>query len=202
VIWSDEDISTGKTTHAVDILAFVEAQDMPAQYFETPYQLVPAPGGERLYTLLRETLQHTRKVGLAYVVIQDHPHLAALVPQGQTLVLNTLRCGNEADVLCALRPRQQEAANDMDDVDDIDDIRDMELALITHDGGRSNAPDGFKADIVTPDYLTEDDDDIDSALARMLRRRQHAPDGYLPRRQRSAAQPRGSRARMRSRPLS
>jgi DNA end-binding protein Ku len=196
VIWSDEDISTGKTTHAVDILAFVEAQDIPAHYFETPYQLVPAPGGERLYTLLRETLQHTRKIGLAYVVIQTHQHLAALVPQGQSLVLNTLRCGNEADALSALRPQQEE------DVSEIDDIRDMELALITHDGGRKDAAQGFKADIVTPEYLTDDDDDIDSALARMLRRPTHTPDGYLPRRQRIAGQPRGSRSRMRSRPLS
>jgi non-homologous end joining protein Ku len=194
VIWSDEEVSTGKTTHAVDILAFVEAQDVPAHYFETPYQLVPALGGERLYTLLRETLQHTRKIGIAYVVIQAHQHLAALVPQGQSLVLNTLRCGNEADALSTLRPEQEEPDPD------IDDIRDMELALVSQGGGRKD--EGFKADIVTPEFLTEDDDDIDSALTRMLRRRPHAPDGYLPRRQRIAGQPRGSRSRMRSRPLS
>jgi DNA end-binding protein Ku len=199
VIWSDEEVATGKSTHAVDILAFVEAQEIPAHYFETPYQLVPAPGGERLYTLLRETLQHTRKIGIAYVVIQAHQHLAALVPQGKALVLNTLRCANQADALSALRaPREEE------DIDDIDDIRDMELALVTQDGGKGAAAQGgFQADIVTPEFLTDDDDDIDSALSRMLRRSMHAPDGCLPRRRpATATRSRGGRTRMRSRALS
>jgi DNA end-binding protein Ku len=202
VIWSDEEVGTGKSTHAVDILAFVEAQEIPAHYFETPYQLVPAPGGERLYTLLRETLQHTHKIGIAYVVIQAHQHLAALVPQGQALVLNTLRCANQADALSVLRAPKQEA--DLDEMDDIDDIRDMELALVAQDSSKGAATQaGFQADIVTPEFLTDDDDDIDSVLARMLRRSMHAPDDCLPRRRHAtAARSRGSRTRARSRALS
>lgn len=81
------------STHAVDILAFVEAQEIPSLYFETPYYLAPAPGGETMYALLRETLRSTRKIGIACVVIQARQHLAVLVPQGQSLVLNTLRWG-------------------------------------------------------------------------------------------------------------
>lgn len=79
------------STHAVDILAFVGAQEIPAFYFETPYYLAPAPGGERLYAFLRETLRSTRKIGIACVMIQARQHLAVLVPEGQSLVLNTLR---------------------------------------------------------------------------------------------------------------
>lgn len=81
------------STHAVDILAFVEAQEIPSLYFETPYYLAPAPGGERLYALLRETLRSTCHIGIACVVIQAQQHLAVLVPEGQSLVLNTLRWG-------------------------------------------------------------------------------------------------------------
>lgn len=83
--------AASNVTHAVDILAFVEAQEIPPDYFETPYYLAPAPGGERDYALLRETLRRTRKIGIAYVVIQARQHLAALIPHGQSLVLNTLR---------------------------------------------------------------------------------------------------------------
>jgi hypothetical protein len=83
-------------TQAVDILAFVEAQEIPSHYFETPYYLAPAPGGEQEYALLRETLRRTGKVGIAYVVIQARQHLAALIPHGQSLVLNTLRWNSEA----------------------------------------------------------------------------------------------------------
>lgn len=82
-------------TQAVDILAFVEAQEIPPDYFETPYYLAPAPGGEKDYALLRETLRRTRKIGIAYVVIQARQHLAALIPYGQSLVLNTLRWNAE-----------------------------------------------------------------------------------------------------------
>ncbi len=84
-----------KLTHAVDILAFVEAQEIPFHYFDTPYYLAPAPGGEKLYALLRETLHRSGKIGIAYVVIRARQHLAALVPQGQSLVLNTLRWASE-----------------------------------------------------------------------------------------------------------
>jgi DNA end-binding protein Ku len=88
-----------KSTHAVDIFAFVEAQEIPALYFETPYYLAPAPGGEKVYALLRETLRRTRKIGIAYVVIQMRRQLAALVPQGDSLVLNTLRYETETSKL-------------------------------------------------------------------------------------------------------
>jgi DNA end-binding protein Ku len=79
------------STHAVDILAFIEAQGISALYFETPYYLAPVPGGEKVYAMLREALRRTRKIGIAYVVIQARQHLAALIPDGQSLVLNTLR---------------------------------------------------------------------------------------------------------------
>jgi DNA end-binding protein Ku len=91
-------IANEKSTHAVDIFAFVEAQEIPFDYFETPYILAPAPGGERIYAMLRETLRMTKKIGIAYVVIQARPQLAALLPQGEGLVLNTLRWACEENV--------------------------------------------------------------------------------------------------------
>jgi len=97
VILPDEEASAAnvKSTQAVDIFAFVGAEEIPFFYFETPYYLAPAPGDEKVYALLRETLNRTRKIGIAYVVIQARKHLAALIPCGPILVLNTLRYGNE-----------------------------------------------------------------------------------------------------------
>lgn len=98
MILSDHALPTlsAKATHAVDILAFVEAQEVPPLYFETPYRLTPAPGDEMVYALLRDTLRCLRKVGIAYVVIQSRQHLAAVIPRGQALVLNTLRWNHES----------------------------------------------------------------------------------------------------------
>lgn len=86
-----------KTTQAVDILAFIDAQEIPFQYFGTPYRLAPVPGGEKLYELLCDELRRTSKIGIACVVIHARQHLAALTPQGQSLMLTTLRWMNESD---------------------------------------------------------------------------------------------------------
>lgn len=86
-----------KTTQAVDILAFVDAQEIPFQYFDTPYRLAPIPGGEKLYALLCDELRRTSKIGIACVMIHARQHLAALTPQGQSLMLTTLRWMNEMD---------------------------------------------------------------------------------------------------------
>jgi hypothetical protein len=96
-------------THAVDILAFIGAQEIPFLYFETPYTLSPAPGGESLYALLRETLRSTGKIGIAYVVIQARQHLAALIPHGQSLVLSTLRWDSESLLHDRLEDESNEA---------------------------------------------------------------------------------------------
>lgn len=103
VILTDKKTADTRATQAVDIVAFVEAQEIPFYYFEKPYYLAPLPGGEKLYALLRETLRRTRKVGIAYVVIQMRRQLAALVPRGKALVLNILRYSSQThrfDIPC------------------------------------------------------------------------------------------------------
>lgn len=97
VVLSDEEIKAAnvKSTQSVDILAFVDAADIPFTYLETPYYLAPAQRGEKVYALLRETLKRTKKVGIATVVIQTKQHLAALIPSGRALILNTLRWAAE-----------------------------------------------------------------------------------------------------------
>ncbi len=97
VVLSDEEIKAAnvKSTQSVDILAFVDAADIPFTYLETPYYLAPAQRGEKVYALLRETLKRTKKIGIATVVIQTKQHLAALIPSGPALILNTLRWAAE-----------------------------------------------------------------------------------------------------------
>ena len=63
--------------------------------FETPYYLAPDKRGEKGYVLLRETLRATNKIGIATVVIRTRQYLAALIPTGDLIVLNTLRYKNE-----------------------------------------------------------------------------------------------------------
>jgi len=97
VVLSDEDLrrANPEATQTIDILAFVDAEDVSLLYFEQPYYLAPGKGGDKVYALLRETLRKAGKIGIARVVIRVKQHLAALVCVGDTIVLNTLRYADE-----------------------------------------------------------------------------------------------------------
>ena len=84
-----------EATQTVDIVAFVDADAIPPYYFDSPYYLAPDKHGAKGYALLRETLERTGRVGIATVVIRTRQHVAALYPQGNVLVLNTLRYHDE-----------------------------------------------------------------------------------------------------------
>jgi DNA end-binding protein Ku len=97
VVLSEEDLrqANPEATGTIDILAFVDAEDVPLLYYEQPYYLAPGKGGDKVYALLRETLRRAGKIGIATVVIRVKQHLAALVCVGETIVLNTLRFSDE-----------------------------------------------------------------------------------------------------------
>jgi DNA end-binding protein Ku len=97
VVLSDEDFRRAnvKASQTIDIAQFVPAKEVPAQYFETPYYLVPGERGKKVYALLRETLASTGRIAIAQVVIRTAQHLAAVVPVGKVLMLNTLRYADE-----------------------------------------------------------------------------------------------------------
>ena len=84
-----------EASQTVEIMGFVERDQVPTFFFESPYYLAPAKHGEKGYALLRETLVRTGRVGIATVVIRTRAHLAALSAVEDMLVLNTLRYANE-----------------------------------------------------------------------------------------------------------
>lgn len=97
VVLSDEDLKRAnvEATQTIDILAFVDAREIPPIYFEQPYYLSPGKGGDKVYLLLRETLKKADKVGVAQVVIRTKQRLAALLPLDKVIVLNILRYQDE-----------------------------------------------------------------------------------------------------------
>jgi len=97
VVVTNEDFKQAnvEATQTVDIVAFVDAASVAPYYFDTPYYLEPGKRGEKGYTLLREVLRRTGKIGIANVVIRSRQHLAALIPLERMLLMNTLRFANE-----------------------------------------------------------------------------------------------------------
>ena len=92
---ADFEAAAVEKTRTVDILDFVEADEIDDRFFETPYYLVPAKGGERAYALLREAMRQTKRIGIAKFILRDALHLAAVEVIGQAIVLTLMRFADE-----------------------------------------------------------------------------------------------------------
>lgn len=99
VVMSDADFARAapESSKAVDIERFVPQDAICAKWFDRPYLLVPdrATKGAKGYALLRDALRKTGRIGIGTVVIRTRAHLAALIPDGDVLLLNLLRYAQE-----------------------------------------------------------------------------------------------------------
>jgi DNA end-binding protein Ku len=82
-------------TRRVDIIDFVQADEIDDRYFETPYYLAPAKSGEHAYALLREAMRAANRVGIAKFILRDTQHLSAIEVIDDALVLSTMRFADE-----------------------------------------------------------------------------------------------------------
>jgi len=103
VVLSDEEIKEAYpvSTQTIEIETFVRAGEIPFTYLEKPYYLAPVAKGEKVYALLRDAMAAAKVIGVARVVMHTKERLAALIPDGDALLLNTIRWAEE------LRPRDE-----------------------------------------------------------------------------------------------
>jgi len=107
----------------IDIMDFVEVEQINPMYFQKPYFLEPQKGGDKAYALLREALRDSGKLGIAKVVIRTREHLAGVKAQGNAIILEIMHFGDElvdADELKfpkaqQARPREVEMAKKLID---------------------------------------------------------------------------------------
>src|SRR5437660_5174097 len=97
VVLTKEDFQAAavEKTRTVDILDFVKAEEIDDRFFETPYYLVPAKGGERAYALLRDAIRESGRVGIAKFILRDAQHLAAADVIQEAIVLSIMRFADE-----------------------------------------------------------------------------------------------------------
>src|SRR3954470_11065106 len=82
-------------TRTIDIIDFVQADAIDDRFFETPYYLVPAKGGERAYALLREAIRESDRIGIAKFILRDAQHLCAIEVIDDAIVLSVMRFADE-----------------------------------------------------------------------------------------------------------
>jgi DNA end-binding protein Ku len=92
VVLEDEDFDAVpvQSSRAIDIVQFVEQEDIDPVYYKKSYYLIPEETGIKAYTLLREALTEDGRVGIAKVSFRDKEHLSALRFKDKVLVLETM----------------------------------------------------------------------------------------------------------------
>jgi DNA end-binding protein Ku len=97
VVLTKDDFKTAalEKTKTIDILDFVDPEEIDERYFETPYYLQAGKGSERAYAVLREGIRESGKIGIAKIILRDAQHLAAVEAIGDALVLTMMRFADE-----------------------------------------------------------------------------------------------------------
>lgn len=97
VILTDEDFRkvAPKKTKTIDIVSFVEEDEVSGAYIKKPYFLEPDKKAEKAYVLLREALKRSKKVGIAKWVLRNKEHIAMVRPEGRALMLIQMRYATE-----------------------------------------------------------------------------------------------------------
>ena len=99
VLLTDEEIDDVKleAKHTIDLVQFVDEDEIDPIYFEKPYFVAPdddAVAGEA-YVVLRDALKQTKKIGLGQLVARGQGSIVALRAAGKGLMIETLRYSDE-----------------------------------------------------------------------------------------------------------
>ncbi len=99
VLITDDEIADVKleAKHTIDLIQFVDADEIDAMYFEKPFFVAPDEdevAGEA-YVVLRDALKQTKKIGLGSLVARGQASIVALKPFGRGLSIEMLRYHDE-----------------------------------------------------------------------------------------------------------
>lgn len=100
VLLDPEEIESVKleSRKTVDLVQFVDLNDIDPMYFDKPYYVVPADDlAEEAFVVLREALRAARKVGIGQLAMRGQEYVVALKPCGRGMLLETLRYADEVN---------------------------------------------------------------------------------------------------------
>lgn len=80
---------------AVEIIDFVKIEEIDPIYFNRSYFMSPNDGGIKAYSLLRQALLESGKVGLAKIIIRSKEQMAIIRVVDNTLLMETIHYPDE-----------------------------------------------------------------------------------------------------------
>ncbi len=92
---SDFEEASPEKNKMINLHSFVKIEEIDSIYFETPYYLEPAKGGQKAYQLLLKALEKSKTAGLGSFVMRNVENLAVVKPHQNFLILNKIRFEEE-----------------------------------------------------------------------------------------------------------
>ena len=117
IILEKEDFENAnvKKSKTIDIEQFVMANEVSDVLFKKPYFIKPQKEGGKSYTLLRDALKKTKKLGVATFVMRQKEHLSLVGVYNDALVLHIIRFQNEIRDTAELElPKTKVAKKELD----------------------------------------------------------------------------------------
>ena len=98
VLLDPEEIDSVKleSRKTLELVQFVDEDEIDATYFDKPYYVVPADDlAEEAYVVLRDALKAANKVGVGQLAMRGQEYVVALKPMDRGILLETLRYADE-----------------------------------------------------------------------------------------------------------
>ena len=137
VLLDPEEIESVKleSRKTLDLVQFVDDDDIEPMYFEKPYYVVPADDlAEEAYVVLRQALRDAKKVGVGQMAMRGQEYVVAIKPCGRGLLMETLRYADEVN-------KSSGFFRDIGDTKPDPDLLDMASMLIERKAGEFNPAD-------------------------------------------------------------
>lgn len=104
VVLTDEDFEKAdpKKTKSIEIVSFVNEDEIDSIYFEKPYYIEPEKVAKKAYALLRIALEKSKKVAVGKFVLKNREHLVIIKPYKNGIVLDQIRFEDDIDDMSEL----------------------------------------------------------------------------------------------------
>ncbi|ERN53691.1 Ku protein [Alkalihalophilus marmarensis] len=90
-----EQLKKEQEEKAVEIIDFVKLEEIDPIYFEKSYFMAPDAGGAKAYSLLKEALNESGKIGIAKIIIRSKEQLAVVRVYKEGLIMETIHFPDE-----------------------------------------------------------------------------------------------------------
>ncbi len=109
---ADFEKASPEKSKSIDIVQFVQQEEIDPILYEKPYYIIPGKGGEKSYRLLLKALETSGTIGIAEFMLRNREHVCAVRVYNDVLLLNQMRYQEEIKEMPEMEEPKKEKITD------------------------------------------------------------------------------------------